>query len=193
MAVVFALEQLYDDVEALFAAEAAAEDPPIEPVPMVFGWREPARRGTSYRIVWVPGDDRSGELGELGPAKQPGRNPRPLWTLDEQFTVYLEAYDPTDAENERAQYHAARLLFDAWARAIYRVARGTVRVAKPTWVTDKKVRRHGATLRVLASIDAMVPDTAYPLAPSDTEAHVTSYPSATSSLEPELDVVEAVP
>lgn len=191
MAVVFALEQLFDGVAALIAADAAAEDPPVDPPPQTFGWREPAKRGTPYRIVWVPGDDRNGDVGELGPAKQPGRNPRPLWTLDEQFTVYLEASDPTDPENERAQYHAARLLFDTWARAIYRVGRGTVHVSKPTWVVDKKVRRHGATIRVLASIDAMVPDTAYPLAPPDTAAEVTSYPHATSTAEPGVDDVEA--
>lgn len=191
MAVVFALEQLFDDVAALLAADAAAADPPVDPVPTVFGWRAPAHRGVSYRIVWVPGDDRSGDLGELGPARQPGRNPRPLWTLDEQFTVYLEARDTSAPENERAQYHAARLLFDVWARAIHRVAHGTVRVGRPAWVDDRKERRFGATIRVLASVDAMVPDTAYPLAPAGTEALVTSYPSAASSSEPEIDEVEA--
>lgn len=190
MGVTLALPKLYDDVETLLADEAAASSPPTTPVPMAFGWRAPAYRGVSHRIVWVPGDDSNGNLGDLAVAREPGRNPRPLWRLGELFTVYLEAFDAASPEDERAQYQAARELFDTWARAIYRVARGTIAVRNVSWVTDKKVRRFGATLRVLAMVDAMVPDLPSDIAPVDTSATVTAYPSATSDAEPETEVVD---
>lgn len=153
MTVVLALPRLYDAVVATFAADAA----PGEAIPQAFGWREPSRRG-ALRIVWVPGDDASGDLGELGAARSPGRDPRPLATVRELATVYLEAADSSAPENERAQYVAARLLFDAWLRAVYLAARGTFVVLSSAWVIDKKERRYGATIRVVLAIEAMVPD-----------------------------------
>jgi hypothetical protein len=173
MAVVLALPRLYDAVVARFAADAAAleQDPPAVPPAQPFGWRAPAQQPRGARIVWVPGDDSSGDLGELGPAKQPGRDPaRPLATLGELFTVYLEAHDGSAPENERAQYQATRELFDAWWRAVYLAAHGTVTVEDARWMTARKERRFGATLRVLASVEAMVPDAPYAYAPLDTRA-----------------------
>lgn len=158
MGVVLALPYLFDGVEALFAADAAAQVPPVEPVPQAFGWREPARRTGTLRIIWVPGDDASGAMGDLGPARQPGREPRPLATLHEIFTVYIEARDASAAENERAQYQAARELYDAWYRAVHRVAHGTFVVRSQGWVIDKALRRAGAAIRVLCTVQAMVPD-----------------------------------
>jgi hypothetical protein len=160
MAVIFALEHLFTAVKARMDADTLAEDEEATPVPHVFGWREPAKhRASTHRIVWVPGDDRTGELGEVAPARNPGGNPRSLATVRELFTVYIEAQDPSAAENEATQYHATRLLFDAWVRAVYLAARGTYALSKPTWVIDKKERRHGAAIRVLGTIEAMVPDT----------------------------------
>lgn len=173
MAVVLALPKLYDDVVARMDADAAAQDPPIEPVPQSFGWREPTKRsGSSLRIVWVPGDDRTGELGEVAPARNPGRNPRPLATLRELFTVYIEAHDPSAPEIERTQYQAARELLDAWIRAVHLASFGTYELSKPSWVIDKKERRFGATIRVLGTIEAMVPDEAHTLAPIYTRAAI---------------------
>lgn len=175
MAVVLALPHLYDAVVARFAAEGTS-------VPNVFGWREPTKRSqTARRIVWVPGDDKTGELGELGAAKFPGRDPRPLATLDELFTVYLSAQDPTAPETERAQYQIARELFDAWWRAVHLAAHGTVVLRKSSWVIERKERRFGATIRALCSIQAMVPDAVADFAPLETGAEI-----ATS----ELDVTE---
>lgn len=173
MAVVLALPKLVDDIDAILAADAAAADPPVDPVPSSFGWRAPAQRnGVSHRIVWVPGDDESLDVGALESPRQPGRNPRPLWTLGELFTVYLEAVDPADLVNERAQYVAARLLFDTWARAAYRAARGTLAFRSIRWVGSAKERRYGAALRVVGTIEAMVPDAPSEIAPVETTAEI---------------------
>lgn len=189
MTTVLALPLVYEAVVARFALDAAAEDPPATPVAQPFGWREPAHRTGTRRIVWVPGDD--GELGEVGPARNPGRNPRPLWTIDELFTVYVEAQDATAAENELAQYTAARLLFDAWLRAVYLAAHGTVRVTRSQWVSDKSTRRFGATIRAVVAIEAMVPDAPFETAPVDTAADVTTYLSEDGLTEGETDTVSA--
>lgn len=174
MAIILALPKLFDDVVARFAAELGGSAPPQS-----FGWREPAKTTGKSRIVWVPGND--GELGELGPAKRPGGNPRPLATLGELFTVYLEGFDAAAPETERAQYIAARLLFDAWWRAVY-LARLNVTLVSAAWVGEKVERRRGATIRAVCRIEAMVPDAVQEGAPVDTGAQI-----ATS----ELNVTEA--
>jgi hypothetical protein len=163
-----ALEKLFDDVSHRFEDEETC-------VPNVFGWREPAKRsGQQNRIVWVPGDP-SGAAGELVGARQPGRNPRPIATLVETFTVYLEARDVVnqDLQNELYQYKAARLLFDAWYRAVYlsSTGRNLVEIKSSAWMVDRKVRPHGATLRVICTIQAMIPDAPYAVA-EDVEAVV---------------------
>jgi hypothetical protein len=170
MAVILALPRLFDAVVAHFAAELAED---ATPVPQAFGWREPAKRtGSTTRIVWVPGDDANGDMGEVLPAKQPGRNPRSLGTLDELFTVYIEAVDVSAYETERAQYQVVRELFDAWWRAVYLAAHGTVAIQSAGWVIEKKERRHGAALRVLCAVQAMIPDAPLELAPVDVRAVV---------------------
>lgn len=172
MTVILALEHLYDGVVAQMAADAAAQEPPATPVPQPFGWRSPARNDHGPRIVWVPGDDTSGAIGDVAGAKYPGRNPRPLATLHELFTVYLEGVDTSAPENERAQYKVARLLFDAWYRAAHLVAHGTFQIRSVGWLTGKKERRRGATIRVLVSVEAMVADAPLTLAPVDTRAAI---------------------
>lgn len=160
MTTILALPLLREAVVTLMDADAAK-------VPMVapqqpFGWREPARRpeitagATWRRIVWVPGDD--GDVGEFGPAKQPGRNPKSLATLGELFTVYLEAQDPSDPEDELKQYTVCRLLLDAWFRAAFLHAGQQLSIESTEWVTDKTTRRFGGTIRVVCTIQAMIPD-----------------------------------
>jgi hypothetical protein len=159
-----ALIYLFDASVASFAADS------IE-VPQVFGWREPARRPpTLPRIAWVPGDD--GDVGKFGPVRQPGRNPRSLGTLLELATVYIEAQDKTEAENERKQYIAARTLFDAWWRTIYQAGRGVVTLESLSWVDERKERRAGATLRAVLSVEAMIPDEVIAVAPAGARAVV---------------------
>lgn len=177
MAVILALTKLFDDVKSRMDTEAA----PATPVPQVFGWKEPARQPRG-RIVWVPGDDSNGNLGELAAARNPGRDQRPLATLGELFTVYCEAADSTDLANERAQYQVARELFDAWWRAAYLAAHGTVSIVSANWVVEKKELRYGAAIRVVAMVEAMIPDAAYTFAPVDTGISVdTSLEEVTES------------
>jgi hypothetical protein len=161
----FAVTYLFDNVVARFQDEGTQ-------VPNLFGSREPAKKlVTGNRITWVPGDP-NGALGAMLPAKQPGRNPRPLMTIEELVTVEIQASDPSSPENERKQYEATRLLYDAWLRAVYLAARGTFRVVTSSWLNDKKERRHGAAIRVVLAIDAMVPDLAQEIAPVDTGANI---------------------
>jgi hypothetical protein len=158
-----AIEAVFDAVTARFTAEGTN-------AVNVFGWRQPAQHPLSNRIAWVPGDDKSGAAGTAAPARNPGRNPRPIGTFLEVFTVYIYAYDTTDLENERLQYKATRLLRDAWERAVYLAAHGTFAILSQGWVPDKLERRFGATMRVLFQVEAMVPDEPALLAPVDTKA-----------------------
>lgn len=156
MADTLALEKLYRDVVQRFADEETD-------VPNVFGWKEPAKRGAvQKRICWVPGDP-SGAAGEVGGAKYPGGNPRSLGTMLETFTIYVEAHDSTSGspENELLQYKAARLLFDAWYRAAYLSVRNLLAVKSTAWMVDRQALRLGATLRVVCTVQAMIPDAAY--------------------------------
>jgi len=144
-----ALEDMYDRVQASFADDGINAE-------HVFGWRTPAQYpGSLPRCAWVPGDD--GALGELG-APLLAQDPRPLAQLNELFTVYMSASDPRDIENERAQYHATRFLYEAWFRAAYRAAHGTFRIKSQRWVHKQTDRSFGATLRVVCEIQAPLVD-----------------------------------
>jgi hypothetical protein len=149
VSVTLALPRLYRAVVDRMSAAGFAEEQP-------FGWREPPKRLAGRRIVWVPGDD--GDVGEVAPPRHPGRNPRPLWTIRELCTVHVEAFDAQAPEDELAQYQAARELLDAWLRAVYLEAHGTVAIVSVQWVDDKALRRAGAAIRVVLTVEAMVPD-----------------------------------
>ncbi len=173
MTAVLALDVLHQAVVARFAAEAS---PPEQP----FGWREPAKKLAGRRIVWVPGDD--GALGELAPARHPGRNPRSLGTIHELVTVYVEAFDVTAPENEKAQYIAVRLLLDAFLKAVYLAAHGTYRVRSMRWVTETaNARRAGAAVRVVLDVDAMVPDVEAPTITGGSTTTLTMPPTDTDT------------
>lgn len=131
-----------------------------------FGWLEPPKLGqANARITWTPGDV-GGALGDVVEPRQPGRNPRPIGTLHELCTVEIYAYDPASPTSELAQYTACRLLFDAWYRAVYLAARGTFEVQSSEWIRPKSGRSHGACIRVVMRVDAMLPDAEYELAPT---------------------------
>jgi hypothetical protein len=162
-----ALEALYNAVVARFTAEGS-------PVLHTFGWREPNRQtGAGNRVVWRPGDD-GGNAGELGPPRNPGRNPRPLATLREIVTIYIQGHDATSGkhENELAQWKATRLLYDAVVRAIYLAAHGTYEILSTAWEIDKNERRYGATLVLILAIESMIPDAELTPAPVDVSAEI---------------------
>lgn len=173
MASVLALEKLYDDVSARFLAEGPYLTG-ATPVPNLFGWRFVAQHHTGSRIVWVPGNPL-GAAGRYGPPRNPGGDPRSLYTVFEQFYVVISSNDPDAPEDERKNYHVTRILHDYLARAIYLAAHGTVSLETPEWITEKLERRFGTALRVIGTIQATVPDLApggppYDYAPEDTSA-----------------------
>lgn len=180
---VLALEILHDAVVARFALDGT-------PCDFAFGWREPNRQGQLpvANIVTMPGDPQ-GALGDMMGPRYPGAlTVRPLAGLWESFTVYIQAHDPDAPENERAQYRAARLLYDAWIRAVYLAAFGNWRINTQTWITTKNERRFGAGLRITGGILAVIPDLPVTLAPVDTKAELTE------SLNSTVDaVVEVLP
>lgn len=165
MADTLALEKLYQDVQARFAQDGTIADQP-------FGWRAAPQQANAPRIVWIPGDDETGELGVIAPPRNPGRNPRPLGTLQELFTCLISAQDPGNPEDEAAQYKATRLLFDAWYRAVALSSFGTFAIQRAKWIKVGTVtqRRFGAGIRVLGTVQAMIPDAVMVGVPVDTTA-----------------------
>ena len=181
MAVVFALEKLFDDVVARFTAESTA-------VTNLFGWREPARHKTvASRIVWVPGRAGDGDAGAILPPREPGRNPRPLLSHGELFHVRISGFDATEPEDERKQYAATMLVFHAWARAVYLAARGTISFRAINWNTSKLERRHATELVCLVELRGMIPDVEQAIAPVDTTAAIDT------SLEDVTETTVAAP
>jgi len=151
---VLALPLLYDAVQARFVAESSV-------VSLAFGWDAPATQHRGARIVMVPGDE-SGQLGSVGPARHPGQLVRPLASIDENFHVIVSAADLTDPESDRAQYTAARLLLDAWIRAAVLYAGPRLRHVGGSWLVDRTTRSYGASILTTWTIDALVPDEAFP-------------------------------
>lgn len=164
MTVTLALPKLFDDVGALMHDVGYT-------VPHVFGWRERDKRSGKRRIVWEPGDNGNG--GTIGPARQPGRNPRSVATLFELFTVWIEAQESSTPENERAQYQATRELYDAWYLAAESASKNFRQISL-AWVIDKTDRRFGATLKVVGSIEAAITAACDDVAHADTIARVTA-------------------
>lgn len=167
MATILALEFLFDAVVERFECEGTN-------AAQTFGWREPSKQLQAFpKIVWVPGDPNGG-LGTIAPPNFPGRTPRrPLATLVELCTVTISSEDLSDPHNERLQYHATRLLFDAWYRAVYLAATQTHRIESSSWVVEQNERRRGASIRVVLGIMAMIPDAPLATAPVDTKAEIT--------------------
>jgi hypothetical protein len=165
---VLAVELLYDGIIAQLT-----DDFSPEPCPIVFGFgfREPAMQsegvGGANRIVFVPGD-RGARFARDLPPRNPGRDPRSLGTKDEFVTVHIWAADATDLTNERLQYRACRLLYDAFFRAVYLVSHsdgdvgvGPVSFVDESWDADHIERGYGYVIIAVLSVAAMVPDVKY--------------------------------
>lgn len=180
MAVVLALPKLYDDVVASFAADSIT-------CASAFGRKaENEHMVDDRRIVWIPGDP-VGSVGTIGPARQPGRDPRPLGTLYETFHVVISARDLVD-RTDRAQYVACRLLFDDWFRAAKKAAGSRLRIENTAWDTTKLVRELGACIRVTCTIEAALVD-----APETTTATAGATAGPNASLDVTLlDVTQRI-
>lgn len=147
MAVILALPKLFD------AIASALPD-----VRCDFGWKAAPTQieAATQRVVCVPGGP-TGDAGIIDTARFPGRDLRPLATLQERATWYLFAQDISD-DSDRAQYQATRELFDAWYLQAYLVAHGTWTLDSIRWVNERVTRRRGAELEVVMSLQAMLPD-----------------------------------
>jgi hypothetical protein len=159
------LEAVFNAVKDRFAIEAPE-------TLVVFGWKKPPQQllqgtGRANRIAFDPGE----ALGEMVGARAPGRNPRPLRTLLEQCVIYCWAYDGPDSEtanDEMAQWRAARNLLDATIRAIELSMRtvGTANLpdkgvkpySKAEWVKPNTERSFGAELRFVLTLESAITD-----------------------------------
>lgn len=166
MAVVFALEHIFDAVSARFVALG-------DTTPHYFGRRPIAENvALDTRIVWTPGDP-NGALGEMTAltSRAVVRNPRPLATLLELATITISANDPAEPESERAQYHAARALYDLWYACMHEVAHGTFTIEDDRWLNEKIVRSHGAAIQIVIAVQASIHDTTtHAVAPASARA-----------------------
>ncbi len=168
MAEMLALVHIYNSVKAELVADGVTAE-------VVFGRREPAKainKTAGGRICFVPGG-LDGKAGRYAPPRDPGRNPAPLMSFREAVEVYCWGYDDTAAEDELAQYVAARTLHDSVVRAITRVmfgtAQGSIEFTNPHWVVNNVERIYGAELVFTLDIPGMIAAT------SDDEAVPTTY------------------
>lgn len=178
---VLALENLFDLVRARMSDDGIL---PLEG--QRFGWKEPNRQDPVARIVWVPGDPE-GNLGDFAPPKYPGDNPRALVNLNERWYVNITGLNPGRPDDERAQYHATRLLYDEWLRAVYLAAHGTFGILQQRWINDKNERRAGAALQVVGTIQAVIPDYVIATAPTDSTAIVAPLLEGDPTADPPHD------
>jgi len=186
MAVVFALEHLFDSVVQRFADEKTL-------IENTFGWKEPSRQSTNpNRIIWVPGD-ASASLGDLGAARYPGTLPaRPLAMLLESFTCLIVGADPQAVQDDRAQYHQARLNYDAWLRAVYLAAVGTFSIKSQSWDMKRMEGRFGAAIKVVGTIQAVIPDEPFTFAEVGTAGEATGFivgPDNSTESDPPVEIV----
>jgi hypothetical protein len=150
---VLAWDVVYDSIVARFAELAS-------PATFAFGWREPEVLEETPRIVFVPGDDTTNDIGEVTPPRNVGEVARDLLQIGELFTIYIAARDDTDRENERLQYRVSRFLLDDFLAALYLAATGTHRIVSLRWVRPKAALRTGGSIRVVVALEAPVPDEA---------------------------------
>ncbi len=166
---VLALEIFHDRIVQRFAADSIACE-------FAFGWKEVQRQGRLPRahIITTPGDPDGKLTKEHTGARYPGQIPiRSVGGMIELFTVRISAQDPDAPGDDRAQYRATRLLYDAWLRAAYLSAFGNYTIESDRWITTRKEGRFGTAVEVVGGILAIVPDSAVTLAPVDTKAELT--------------------
>ena len=154
MSTVFALTTLFNAVKDDFESNGVTAN-------VIFGRREPSKTtnqgpGRANRVVFSPGVN--GRMGSYGPARNPGRNPRPIATLLEMATVYVWAFDGSAPNDEAVQYEACRLLHDAVVASIYRAAHGTYEISDAAWVVSRTERQFGYECTFTLALQGMIPD-----------------------------------
>ncbi len=152
-----ALDQLVIDMRAYFSARSRTE---------VIAWGRRAltkqtnqQAGTARagRVVVVPGDD-TGKLGKLLPAKDPGHNPRCIYTFAEMGEVHVWGHDPAAPDDELAHYRIAWALFERVLRAIRSSQCGRIELSDPKITVTPVERVFGCELVFLVTVAARVLD-----------------------------------
>jgi hypothetical protein len=182
MAVIFALEKLYYDVQAQFLADGLDCEQP-------FGWAKSGGHHVKPRIVWVPGDP-AGAAGTITAPKNPGTIPKPLFTFLESFHVIISGFgDAADPVDELKAWKTTRFLFDQWLRAIYLNALGTFQLVRQDWVRagTRDYVRYGTAMIAVGAIQSAVMD----IGPDGAGAQTLLYPAAEIDLH-ELDYTEHI-
>jgi len=114
MAVILALQDLYDRIAADFATKNVVFN---------FGSRSITRQPTtSFQIIDIVPGNESGDIGSFVMPREIGGNPRHLYDILENFTVYVRGFDGSEPENQLRQYTATMLL----AQAVIASARDAV-------------------------------------------------------------------
>jgi len=186
MAPTFAIPNMIAGVSALFAFDGAD-------VPNLFGKRQRDSQPTNIRrIIWLPGDDRSGKFGRDSAPRDPGIPPRSIATTHELCTVYIHAADVSLPELQLAQYIECRTLYDAWRRAIHLAAHGTYEIVDLTWHQSDGERTFGRCARVLLSVQSDVPDMPYSTANGPTNPVQPAPSPGTTITIDELDHSQVV-
>lgn len=155
----FALDELYDSVEARFAADGL-------PVSMAFGWRaltEHGAGGIDNRIVWSPGDSSDRVGITTGPASVTARasGARILGQLQQLCRITITAVaSATDPDNERLHWRCTMalryLVYSAIAQGPY--------ASQVSFVDERYVRlptrMNSATIELTVAIwDQVTSDT----------------------------------
>jgi hypothetical protein len=149
---VFAHESLFDAIKAHFdtllatAPTVEVPTPPVQNVvPVVWGRNEPPKQtniGTRGRICFVP-NAPDGSIGAVDAPEQPGRDPKPLYSQERKFTIYIFGRDPAQPNVPRAQDHTVELIFHEVCRAIYLSTHlwGEQQVTSPVVLAEPAVLR----------------------------------------------------
>jgi hypothetical protein len=126
----------------------------------LFGENELHSRGLEHRkIVVAPGGlAPTRDLGKLLPPETlGGETTRSIARLDEQFRLYVAAYDPEECEDRRLQYIATRELFNVVFAGLRESYRAFIPVSC-SWQVGSVVAPFGAALMLVATVRASILD-----------------------------------
>lgn len=113
--------------------------------PILIGERQVTFNHQSNRIVFVPIG------GTFGPARNPGRNPRPLRTWLATCDVHVFGFDNTadgytSDQREIFHYYQCEALFNNICRAIYLICHGEFDLSSPRWTLNPTELKFGKEL-----------------------------------------------
>lgn len=166
-----ALEALYQDVQAYFAAR---------PEIIRFGRAEVTQQANqaatrAQRVVFVPGDD-TGKLGVLAHVREPSaRAPRAIHRWDELATVHVWGRNATAPRNdEQAHYRACWDLFELVCRALRSSAAARYTLSEPRRVLGPVEASFGYALTFGLQVHGRVVESMPAIARAPLTAEITT-------------------